>query len=59
MSFLVEVGFAAEELNHHPEIYNVYNRVRLCLSTHDAGGQVTERDILLAGKIESICTESR
>ena len=41
----------AEDMNHHPEIYNVYNRVTITLSTHDAGG-ITEKDFLLAGRIE-------
>lgn len=52
VSFLVRVGFAAEQANHHPEIYNVYNRVVLTLSTHDAGNQVTANDTALAAAIE-------
>jgi len=52
ISFLVRVGFSAEELNHHPEIFNVYNRVSLTLRTHDAGDKVTERDVQLAQAIE-------
>lgn len=51
MSFLVRVGFEAEAMNHHPELNNVYNRVRVSLNTHDAGNKVTELDIELARRI--------
>lgn len=54
MSFLVSVGFEAEDQMHHPEIKNVYNRVELTLSTHDAGNKVTEKDIQLAQRIDNI-----
>jgi 4a-hydroxytetrahydrobiopterin dehydratase len=37
---------------HHPELENVYNTVSIALTTHDAGGQVTEMDVELASKIE-------
>ena len=53
LALIVRVGFEAEELNHHPEIVNVYNRVSFRLSTHDAGGAITERDIGLAGRIST------
>ena len=46
--FLVQVAFAAEAAGHHPEITNVYNRVALRLTTHDAGDRVTARDVDLA-----------
>lgn len=51
MSFIVRVAFHAEEQGHHPEIFNVYNKVTLSLSTHDAGGKVTEKDMKLAKTI--------
>ncbi len=54
LAFIVRVGFEAESLDHHPEIANVYNRVSLGLSTHDAGDRVTEMDLELARRIESI-----
>ncbi len=52
--FLARVAFEAEARNHHPEIWNVYNRVRLSLNTHDAGGKVTEKDIDLAEAIQCV-----
>nr|BCX01944.1 MAG: hypothetical protein KatS3mg041_1990 [Bacteroidota bacterium] len=52
LSFLIRVGFEAERLGHHPEIYNVYATVRLALTTHEAGSQVTERDLELARAID-------
>jgi 4a-hydroxytetrahydrobiopterin dehydratase len=52
-SFLSRVAFEAEDLGHHPEIFNVYNTVNLALSTHDADGKVTQKDIDLAKAIEA------
>ncbi|MEM6751010.1 MAG: 4a-hydroxytetrahydrobiopterin dehydratase [Planctomycetota bacterium] len=54
MGFVVRVGFEAEALNHHPELFNVYNKVTLCLSTHDAGGKVTQKDVDLATAISAL-----
>lgn len=51
-SFLTKVAFAAEKQNHHPEIYNVYNKVKIALQTHDAGNVVTEKDHKLAKAID-------
>jgi 4a-hydroxytetrahydrobiopterin dehydratase len=51
ISFLVRLSFYAEALDHHPEIWNVYNRVSLKLTTHDAGNMVTEFDLKLAQDI--------
>ena len=48
------IGAEAERLNHHPEIHNSWNRVTLRLCTHDAGGQITEKDLTLARAIQSI-----
>ena len=52
-SFLMRLAFHAEEQNHHPEIWNVYNKVKITLTTHDAGNQVTAKDTELARTIES------
>ena len=54
LSFMVRTGFEAEELNHHPEWTNVYNRVAVRLNTHDAGGRVTAKDVELATRIQRI-----
>lgn len=54
MVFINRIAFEAEEQVHHPEIFNVYNTVNISLSTHDAGGKVTEKDIKLAKTIESL-----
>ena len=50
VGFMAKVGALAERANHHPELSHVYNRVRIALSTHDAGG-ITERDLSLAQEI--------
>ena len=49
--FMTRVALAAEKADHHPEWFNVYNRVDIVLSTHEASG-LTERDVALAGFIE-------
>jgi 4a-hydroxytetrahydrobiopterin dehydratase len=53
LAAMVRIGFEAEALNHHPEWKNVYNKLSIRLSTHDAGG-LTEKDFALAKKIDRI-----
>lgn len=52
LAFIVRIGVEAEKLNHHPELFNVYNKVEIALNTHDAGGKVTDKDVKLAKRIE-------
>lgn len=54
ISFITRLAFEAEDRVHHPEIFNVYNTVNISLSTHDARGKVTEKDVTLAKIIESL-----
>ncbi len=50
---MTRIAFEAEKLNHHPDWANVYNKLNITLSTHDAGG-VTEKDFELAGIINAL-----
>lgn len=51
IDFINRIAVYADEMDHHPEIQNVYNTVSLGLSTHDAGG-LTQKDFDLALKID-------
>jgi len=53
--FMATAATAIERMNHHPEWCNVYNRVTVELTTHDAGG-ITQKDVDLALLLESIAT---
>jgi 4a-hydroxytetrahydrobiopterin dehydratase len=53
--FMSRAALLAEAMNHHPEWFNVYNTVRVDLSTHDAGG-ITALDVELARKMDSLLT---
>ena len=53
--FMTRAALVAEKHDHHPEWFNVYSRVDVVLSTHDAGG-LTERDITLAEAMDRIAT---
>lgn len=55
--FMSRVALMAEKLDHHPEWFNVYNRVEITLSTHDAGG-LTSKDIELARFIDRAAAAS-
>ena len=54
--FMGRVADVAEQMNHHPEWFNVYNRVVVDLATHEAGG-ITTLDFELAAAMESIAAE--
>jgi 4a-hydroxytetrahydrobiopterin dehydratase len=51
--FMARVALAAEKADHHPEWFNVYNKVSITLTTHDAGG-LSQRDITLAKFIDGL-----
>ena len=53
--FMTRVALAAEKLDHHPEWFNVYNRVEVLLSTHDADG-VTALDVKMAKIMDAAST---
>jgi 4a-hydroxytetrahydrobiopterin dehydratase len=54
VGFIVRLAFSAEEMNHHPELHNIYDTVDIALATHDAGDVVTQRDVKLAKAIEDL-----
>jgi 4a-hydroxytetrahydrobiopterin dehydratase len=53
-AFMTRVAFLAEAQQHHPNWSNVYNRVDIVLTTHDAGNVVTEKDRKLARSIDQL-----
>lgn len=55
IAFINRIADAADEANHHPEITNVYSRVTVRLTTHDAGG-ITAKDTAMACEVESAAT---
>jgi 4a-hydroxytetrahydrobiopterin dehydratase len=54
--FMTRAALVAEKLDHHPEWSNVYNRVEVTLTTHDAGG-ITGLDVMLATGMDTIAAE--
>jgi 4a-hydroxytetrahydrobiopterin dehydratase len=53
--FMTRIALLAEKADHHPEWFNVYNKVQIALTTHDAGG-ISERDFKLAAQINALAT---
>jgi 4a-hydroxytetrahydrobiopterin dehydratase len=53
-AFMTRVALEAEKMDHHPLWTNVYNKVELWLTTHDAGDIVTDKDRQLAKKIDTL-----
>lgn len=51
--FMTRVALKADQMDHHPEWFNVYDRVEVTLATHDAGG-VTDKDLALARFMDAI-----
>ncbi len=56
-AFMTRIALLAEKMDHHPEWFNVYNRVEVLLSTHDADG-VTQRDIKMAKFMDQIARKN-
>lgn len=56
-AFMTKVALIAEKMGHHPLWTNVYNKVEITLSTHDAGDIVTEKDRKLAAEIDKLLGE--
>ena len=54
IGFILQISHEAESADHHPEIFNCYNRVEIGVNTHDVGGKVTQKDIDLARSIEKL-----
>ncbi len=52
-AFMNKIAIIAEEMGHHPELFNVYNRVTIDLTTHDTGG-ISNLDLELAQKINAL-----
>jgi 4a-hydroxytetrahydrobiopterin dehydratase len=53
-AFMTRAAMEAEKMDHHPLWTNIYNTVEVWLSTHDAGNVVTEKDRLLAERMDKI-----
>ena len=53
LAFIVRIGVLAEKQNHHPELFNVYNKVTIAVTTHDVSG-LSDKDFLLATSIDKI-----
>ncbi|TAN11628.1 MAG: 4a-hydroxytetrahydrobiopterin dehydratase [Chitinophagaceae bacterium] len=54
IAFMVRVAFIADNMDHHPEWSNVYNKVNIKLCTHDAGNKITDKDRRLAKEIDQL-----
>jgi 4a-hydroxytetrahydrobiopterin dehydratase len=53
-AFMTQVALLAEKMDHHPDWSNVWNKVEITLTTHDAGNTVTEKDRKLAASIDQL-----
>jgi 4a-hydroxytetrahydrobiopterin dehydratase len=54
IAWMVKASFLIEKMNHHPEWYNIYNKVHVVLRTHDAGNVVTDKDLKLATLLDQV-----
>lgn len=55
-AFMTKVAAIAEAMDHHPEWSNIYNKVTISLSTHDAGNTITDKDRTLAKEIDTLAS---
>ena len=58
LAFMNEVGRTCERLDHHPEWKNIYNKIWVDLTTHDAG-KVTDKDLQLAAEMDAVYAKSQ
>ena len=58
IAFINSLVPECERLDHHPEIFTVYNKVNLTLTTYDAGQRISSHDVLLAGRIEGLMAKA-
>ena len=56
MGWMMSVAILADKMDHHPEWFNVYNRVRVDLVTHDLGDAISNWDLELAAKMDELAT---
>jgi 4a-hydroxytetrahydrobiopterin dehydratase len=54
LSWMIKASYRIEKLDHHPEWTNIYNKVHVSLTTHDAGNTITEKDMQLAAILDSL-----
>jgi 4a-hydroxytetrahydrobiopterin dehydratase len=59
IAFIAALVPECERLDHHPEIFTVYNKVNLTLTTYDAGQRISSYDVLLAGRIEAVANAGK
>ena len=54
VAFILQIALIAEKLQHHPDLYNSYNKVTLSLTTHDEGNKITDKDRKFADMVDEL-----
>jgi 4a-hydroxytetrahydrobiopterin dehydratase len=54
MAWMTKASYIIEKMDHHPEWTNIYNKVHVRLTTHDAGNTITDKDRLLAAALDEV-----
>ncbi len=54
MCWMIKASYTIEKINHHPEWKNIYNKVYVRVTTHDAGNKITDKDIQLCKALDAI-----